>query len=102
MVAEFSAEELSGTLSEDHVIRMLSEGEFVAGNPDSLGDAGIVGSYAKASNNRVVGAGDNTEENWIGMKDHWPARNLLQGRRWNIAKEQIGDIALEDDDLAIA
>ena len=50
----------------------------------------------------MVGAGDDSEEHWIGMRHHWPAGDLRNCRRGNVAEEEVGDIAFEDDDLAVA
>ena len=36
------------------------------------------------------------------MRDHWPAGDLLSSHCGNIAEKKVRDVALEDDDLAIA
>ena len=80
---------------------MLREREAIACEPRGLTDARVGSGHTKACDNRVVGAGYNSEEYRIGMRDHRPAGDLLCRRRRNAAEEEIGDVALENNDFAI-
>ena len=102
MVIEFCAEELRGPLTENHIIGVLREGETISREPCGLADARIGGGYAKAGDDRVIGAGDNAKEHRIGMCHHRPTGDFLHRRSGNVAEEKVRDVALEDDDLAIA
>jgi hypothetical protein len=50
----------------------------------------------------MVGARYDAEEHRVGVTHHRPRRDRLRRGRRNAAEEQIRDVALEDDDLAVA
>ena len=81
---------------------MLSEREAIAREPRGLTDARVGSGHTKAGDNRVVSAGHNSEEHRIGMIHHRPAGNLFHCRSGNVAEKEIRDVALENDDFAIA
>jgi hypothetical protein len=80
---------------------MLRKAASIALEPRGLLDSRICGHDSEAGYNRVTRAGDDSEQNRIRMRYHRPIGNLPSRVCWNIAEEEVGDVPLKDDDLAV-
>ena len=74
----------------------------IALNPGCISQAGVGWRDAEAGDDGMARAGDNTEEDRVGVLDHRPLGHLRHCVCWHTAEEKIRDVALEDDDLAVA
>ncbi len=100
--ADGGVEEVGRAGAEDNVVIAFAEIDAIAGEPGSFADARIAGRDAKAGDDGVVGAGDDSEEDRVSVRDSGPGRDFASEGRGDIAEEEIGDVAFEDDDFAVA
>src|ERR1700722_1458916 len=98
---ECRAQKLSSSFAEHHVVRMLCEIGKISFQPGRLAQTRVKVGDAEAGNDGVIGARHDAEEHWVGVLHNGPRCDLLHCRRGYIAEEEIGDIALEDNDFAV-
>ena len=99
--ADAGVEKVSCARAKDNVVVALAEEDAIAGQPCGFANTGIVGRDAEAGNDGVVGAGNDSEQNRICMSDGGPGSDFAGDRSGNIAEEEIGDVALEDDNFTV-
>ena len=100
--ADGGVEEVGRAGAEHDVVIAFAEVDAIAGEPRCFADARIAWRDAEAGDDGVVGAGDDAEENGIGVRNRGPGRDFAGDRCGDVAEEKIGDVAFEDDDFAIA